>query len=1242
MAKDFESLKQQALVIKNEVEDGANNTERVGGMLEDIVESMKLGTCEFNVSSFYPTSGISGGNKYTLETAIAQVPAELRTAGLKVSFLNSAGKPESWKYQGGSWAVANFIQESAGGNKILTWVTDAATTRKQVSANERKAGMQISYKPDDEDWVNEQFVGTSFTDTEWEKDSNWKEIANAKNIYECKDLAANNYTSCPLTIYEDLLSSATSGGWPYVIIGYQYISAIALRFLFERSNEYPATGYFYAEVYCADDIEGSNEEQIINANSSDGTFLNGDICVLVKPYVKILVKARSSSVVISTLSQTLDIEQIGNFGISRFRKIISSLSAISGTNLLTLTDNTFGKTDKSWYISFFSNCNIKLKRGDNFCLSSRSSGYKILADSEPIIPAGSPTALISASYNIEEKNLYVYVNGIQYRKYENYVDTNDTPFVLEIGRGYTTTEFLAAISVDDNYHAESEIKEELSYYYGLNNRLPNYKSLWFGDFDRKGTSLKNGMQFTGNVTVRWFEIPRTDYIMSYPSYTINQRSDNAKNLYGYELKQISSAYTNTKSCIIEYIDVESIETLSINKDSQNSSNAFFLDKNYNVISYMSLGTEAGGNGYAEVNIPLGAKYCTACCGDKGVTVVKRRISMGVTEETPEWLKNRVRDKAIILPVEFNRSKYNNFGAPNNSDRNIYTITEYTDNTLTISEEELKQFYNTSDEITNYAWYDVIVKDADGDYHKETIAYSSTTKKLDRIKETDDADYVPVYFAACIQQDHPSDYNYRYMGKMMAQCISDVTNYKHLRQWNHGLNNASQFMATPFGLKPFANINDSKKPQERSFNCFLYQEGISFAPYASSGYDVKNIRMGVIFNSGSFNSGTSDNENYRICRLYGVCPVQHGYFQISVSSSRQKADSTGMNRIKVIVKNDNVVVHEQLLRGGGNEILSIPNNGWKWGYVEIEFVAVSSSMDYAMSLTQADFYELTGFEYYMYGNGIMNKNNIEYPCTSDFTRLSSILSCGDSWSHWTNNYLEGKADEKFLKKETQVEKLTLSLKGKNTTEFDNVVKVVLRRYDVNAAGRYRPNNQFFASIPKGSDVNTVAQLISEALNIDGWESSYENETVTFTANVADVTYQNYNGVLDFYCSTGEIEAIWEETTFQPAGDLIWFDTYKMWEYTDNLSMTGYLKKYSKVKELDIYGLGGQTSAYMFYLRLKEALNNGKRYTHAVVEYFTNDQTIDQTYIGACVEMLMSNGIKPIIMGSRSANEGHWKM
>lgn len=195
MAKELSVLQQQAEAITKEVNKGANTSSRIGGMFSDMLDyneekhteletQIDKRTTEYNVSVNNPTGGTDGSNKYDLAGAIAQVPAELRTGGLKVSFLNSSGKPESWKYQGGSWAVANFIQESGGGNKILTWVTDAATTRKQVSANERKAGMQISYKPDDEDWVNEQYVGTSFTDTEWAKDANWVSIPKESEVAE--------------------------------------------------------------------------------------------------------------------------------------------------------------------------------------------------------------------------------------------------------------------------------------------------------------------------------------------------------------------------------------------------------------------------------------------------------------------------------------------------------------------------------------------------------------------------------------------------------------------------------------------------------------------------------------------------------------------------------------------------------------------------------------------------------------------------------------------------------------------------------------------------------------------------------------------------------------------------------------------------------------------------------------------------------------------------------------------------
>ncbi|OUP26218.1 hypothetical protein B5F25_20700, partial [Bacteroides sp. An19] len=42
------------------------------------------------------------------------VPAELRTAGLTVSFINSDGDTEKWEFSGGSWAVGGFEKVGAG------------------------------------------------------------------------------------------------------------------------------------------------------------------------------------------------------------------------------------------------------------------------------------------------------------------------------------------------------------------------------------------------------------------------------------------------------------------------------------------------------------------------------------------------------------------------------------------------------------------------------------------------------------------------------------------------------------------------------------------------------------------------------------------------------------------------------------------------------------------------------------------------------------------------------------------------------------------------------------------------------------------------------------------------------------------------------------------------------------------------------------------------------------------------
>ena len=59
------------------------------------------------MSKIFPTGGIDGTNKYTLETAIAMIPASLRNVGIKCSFINEAGELETWEYKQGGYSSLN-------------------------------------------------------------------------------------------------------------------------------------------------------------------------------------------------------------------------------------------------------------------------------------------------------------------------------------------------------------------------------------------------------------------------------------------------------------------------------------------------------------------------------------------------------------------------------------------------------------------------------------------------------------------------------------------------------------------------------------------------------------------------------------------------------------------------------------------------------------------------------------------------------------------------------------------------------------------------------------------------------------------------------------------------------------------------------------------------------------------------------------------------------------------------------
>lgn len=210
--KTFDELKQLAIQIRDEKTNKQNTASRVGtAMLEGINKleqdyydktaadkelkkrDDKLIELANNVGLYNVDKHVPlGGGFYTSAAARAAVPSDIRKIGLIITYKTDVTTSVTEQFIGSDvsgWTTdANWKNVgSEGGNKILEWKTDAATTRKKVPVKERKAGMQISYKPTDSDWVNEQYVGTSFTDTEWVKDSNWEKIPKQLQITELKD-----------------------------------------------------------------------------------------------------------------------------------------------------------------------------------------------------------------------------------------------------------------------------------------------------------------------------------------------------------------------------------------------------------------------------------------------------------------------------------------------------------------------------------------------------------------------------------------------------------------------------------------------------------------------------------------------------------------------------------------------------------------------------------------------------------------------------------------------------------------------------------------------------------------------------------------------------------------------------------------------------------------------------------------------------------------------------------------------
>lgn len=137
-----------------------------------------------SLSDFALSTGIRLVVKMSYANTATSPTLNVNNTGAKTLYYNGnpATADNTWEdgetldvyYDGTNYQASNVLGGSgSGGNMILEWDTDAATTRLQVKANKRKAGMIISYNDPNNGWINEQYIGIELNDEEWTDNSNW-------------------------------------------------------------------------------------------------------------------------------------------------------------------------------------------------------------------------------------------------------------------------------------------------------------------------------------------------------------------------------------------------------------------------------------------------------------------------------------------------------------------------------------------------------------------------------------------------------------------------------------------------------------------------------------------------------------------------------------------------------------------------------------------------------------------------------------------------------------------------------------------------------------------------------------------------------------------------------------------------------------------------------------------------------------------------------------------------------------
>ena len=402
MAKDIETLKQQALQIKNEVEDGANTADRVGGMFGDMLDYNEEKLAELSSNTFlFPLTLAQGNISYgttNIVSSTTRVYSKNAISSQTIKSIKTSGDIYVFGYSFDKFG--NFVKENGFRTELVldpayiylvTFAKGSAHTD-TITVGDVLSNIEVEYADGLSQELEEAYVSIEDID-----------LSHFFIDGKCINVVGKNYLPN---------SAETLAGFRYLVLKVKAGDSIVLTSITGSTAN--------AKAYAIYDKDG-NQLEITSAS----TIQNKTLDIGQDGFV-VLNSTRTSNLSVKASKLTVTFDWVYAYFTALYKNYLDSSSSIEIQDLspffmknayIPLTISKPSPDPGTSVAGDFSCISIKVKAGDYFIPARMVGGtgqarvYGIFDKDGILLSVGGPTEELNEQINIEQDG-YIVFNAV--------------------------------------------------------------------------------------------------------------------------------------------------------------------------------------------------------------------------------------------------------------------------------------------------------------------------------------------------------------------------------------------------------------------------------------------------------------------------------------------------------------------------------------------------------------------------------------------------------------------------------------------------------------------------------------------------------------------------------------------------------------------------------------------------------------------------------------------------------------